>query len=246
MKVRPARAGPVLPTKCPPIRLGLGWVKRIPAGFMIVMKSTPVSRRTRSAYGCNTDVGLGSASASRTLGLSATVSATVVTVRRAFSLVTRRASRDARYAPATTRMPTMAACNASNCRARLQRLPDTDYHPPTSHPGQGRRCGRHRRERNVHKRDVVRGSAHSRPGTARTLPNARPRSPTAIGSRFGLELPRARAGARAGATHQGRGLPEGPHRAGLRPRAVMIPYEPLWARWNRITTIRSRMAITAR
>ena len=49
--VRPRAAGSNVPTNRLPIRLGVGCVKRIPSGRMIVMKLTRASVRSLSANG---------------------------------------------------------------------------------------------------------------------------------------------------------------------------------------------------
>ncbi|CAM5673319.1 hypothetical protein SALBM135S_10112 [Streptomyces alboniger] len=48
-KVRPRSASAVCPRKRSPMRRSSGWVQRMPRGSMIVTKSTPVCRCTRSA-----------------------------------------------------------------------------------------------------------------------------------------------------------------------------------------------------
>ncbi len=55
----------------------------MPSGSMIVTKVTPVSRRTRSAYGWSRALGSGEAIASRTEGESAIARAVTVTCFRA-------------------------------------------------------------------------------------------------------------------------------------------------------------------
>lgn len=56
-----------------------GCVQRMPSGLMIVMKETPVSRRTCSAYGWSAAVGSSPRIAAATEGASATASAAAVT-----------------------------------------------------------------------------------------------------------------------------------------------------------------------
>lgn len=73
----------MLPRKGLPISEVLGWVQRMPFGFMIVTKSTSASRITRSAYGWSSAVGSGVRIASRTDGASATERATAMACRRA-------------------------------------------------------------------------------------------------------------------------------------------------------------------
>ncbi|MGX1272427.1 hypothetical protein RKD18_005621 [Streptomyces phaeoluteigriseus] len=75
----------MFPRKCRPICFSSGWVQRIPAGFMIVTKSTSVSCMIRSAYGWSSAVGSGVPIASRTEGESATERATAEACRLAAS-----------------------------------------------------------------------------------------------------------------------------------------------------------------
>lgn len=73
------------PRKRLPISFRTGWVQRMPAGFMIVTKSTSASRMTVSAYGSRAAVGWGVWIAERTEGASAIDRATAVTCRTAAS-----------------------------------------------------------------------------------------------------------------------------------------------------------------
>lgn len=85
VKDLPCRAGPMCPRKCLPISVSSGWVQRMPCGFMIVTKSTPVSRCTWSAYGWRSLVGFVVRMASRTEGASAIERATAMAWRPAAS-----------------------------------------------------------------------------------------------------------------------------------------------------------------
>ncbi len=86
VKVCPASAGAVLPTNFLPIRSGVGWVQRMARGSMIVTKSTPVCRWTRSAYGWSVLDGSGVRIAARTEGESATERVTASACRVAASV----------------------------------------------------------------------------------------------------------------------------------------------------------------
>lgn len=78
VKDLPSRAGPMFPRKCLPISSSSGCVQRMPRGFMIVTKSTPVSRCTRRAYGWRSSVGFAVPMASWTDGASATERVTAI------------------------------------------------------------------------------------------------------------------------------------------------------------------------
>ncbi|CAM5638919.1 hypothetical protein SVIOM342S_07811 [Streptomyces violaceorubidus] len=85
MKVSPRCARSMWPWKGWPISFGSGWVQRMPRGFMIVTKSTSVSRMTRTAYGWRRAVGSGVRIASATDGESAIASDTALAWRPAAS-----------------------------------------------------------------------------------------------------------------------------------------------------------------
>ena len=85
---------------------------------MIVMKSTPVSRRTRSAYGCRTEE---SPRPARTEGDSATLMATASAFLLASSASRSPAWEKASSALPATVTPTTTVCSTSICLARLQR-----------------------------------------------------------------------------------------------------------------------------
>src|SRR5450631_276664 len=87
---------------------------------MTTMKSVPVSRRTRSAYGCRTADGLGAVSADDTSGDAATLLAIASTRSLVESWLRGRSCRYAAAPPANTTTATTTTCSANSWRARLQ------------------------------------------------------------------------------------------------------------------------------
>lgn len=120
VKERPARAGPMCPRKCRPIRVSSGWVQRMPRGSMIVTKSTSVSRCTWRAYGWSRSVGWAVPMASWTDGASATERATAIACRPAASSAWLRSLTYVNSAYPATRTAISTACMPKSWPARLR------------------------------------------------------------------------------------------------------------------------------
>lgn len=130
------------------MRAGSGWDQRMPWVSMTVMKETPVSWRTCSAYGWMTALGSGPVAASRTVGESASDRATVVAWRRTESSYRCSVKRYARTAPPATTAATMTICTTNSCPARLRSgrrrggFGGTAMSDSVPGPGAGARAGR--------------------------------------------------------------------------------------------------------